>query len=56
MKTTKHQIRVDGQIVDALYATKETALGRVETAKASGREAEYAGTVQVDPLAHCGLK
>lgn len=56
MNTTKHQIRVDGQLVNAFYATKETALQRVEIARKSGHEAEYAGTVQVAPLAHCGLK
>lgn len=56
MLKTFHQIRVDGQIVSAMYATKETALGRIEIAKQSGHKAEYAGTVQIDPLVHCGLK
>jgi len=41
----RHQIRVDGQLVNAFYATKETALGRVDIARRCGREAEYAGTV-----------
>ena len=52
----KHQIRVDGKIVDALYATKETAMGRVEIAVRAGHKSEYAGTVQVNPLVHCGLR
>ena len=55
MNTTKHQIRVDGQLVNAFYATKETALQRVEIARKAGHDAEYAGTVQVDPLSRCGL-
>lgn len=45
--TTKHQIKVDGALVSAFYATKETALQRVEIARKAGHDAEYAGTVEV---------
>ena len=54
--SNKHQIRVDGKIVDALYATKETAMSRVEIALKAGHKAEYAGAVQVNPLSLCGLR
>lgn len=47
MKTLKHQIRVDGQLINAFYATKATALQRVEIARKAGHDAEYAGAAEV---------
>ena len=52
----KHQIMVDGTILAAYYNTLETAMRRVEIARASGHTAEYAGTVEINPLAMVGIK
>ena len=47
MNAIKHQIWVNGKLVDAKYATKEIAEDRVKIAQSFGMSASYAGTVSV---------
>ena len=51
----KHRIEVDGVVVNAYYNTLETAMQRVKIARAAGHTAEYAGTVEINPLAMVGI-
>lgn len=51
----RHRIKVDGKVVNAFYASEDTALKRVDLARKAGHQAEYAGIVAVDPFEHCGM-
>lgn len=43
----RYQIRVDGEVVNAFYATRATALDRVHAARIAGHNAELADMVLV---------